>query len=123
MEHVLQAVTGSGMMSMLDGFLGHNQVAIAKKDMYKTAFTTPWGTYAYIHMPFGIIGATFQRAKDFAFLEYLFKFIVVFQDDIIVFVKIEMKIFDRCRSLGILLNPKKSVMGVFEGKLLGRIVS
>jgi hypothetical protein len=32
-------------------------------------------------------------------------------------------IFDRCRSLGISLNPKKSIMGVFEGKLLGHIVS
>jgi hypothetical protein len=32
-------------------------------------------------------------------------------------------IFDRCRSLGISLNPKKSIMGVFQGKLLGHIVS
>jgi hypothetical protein len=35
MEHVLQVVTGSGMMSMLDGFLGYNQVAVAKNDRYK----------------------------------------------------------------------------------------
>ena len=33
------------------------------------------------------------------------------------------KVFDRCMSLGISLNPKKSILGVFEGKLLGHIVS
>jgi hypothetical protein len=31
--------------------------------------------------------------------------------------------FDRCRQLGISLNPKKSLMGMFEAKLLGHIVS
>jgi hypothetical protein len=30
-------------------------------------------------------GATFQRAMDFAFSNYLFKFIVVYQDDITCF--------------------------------------
>jgi hypothetical protein len=47
------------------------------------------GTYAYLHMPFGLMnaGATFQRAMDFSFVDYLFKFIVVYQDDITVFSK------------------------------------
>jgi hypothetical protein len=120
MEHVLQSVTGSGMMSMLDGFSGYNQVLVFEDDRYKTAFTTPWGTYAYVRMPFGLMntGATFQRAMDFAFFDYLYKFIVVYQDDITVFLKnrddhiIHLhKIFDRCRSLGISLNPKKSFWG------------
>jgi hypothetical protein len=37
-------------------------------------------------MLFGLmnVGATFQRAMDFSFSNYLFKFIVVYQDDIIV---------------------------------------
>jgi hypothetical protein len=49
------------MMSTLDGFSGYNQVAVARKDHHKTAFVTPWGTYSYIKMPFGLIniGATF----------------------------------------------------------------
>jgi hypothetical protein len=76
------------------------------------------------------VGATFQRAMDFAFSNYLFKFIVVYQDDLIVYSKNRSdhidhlrKIFDRCWSLGISLKPKKSILGVFEGKLLGDIVS
>jgi hypothetical protein len=80
MEYVLQAVTGLGMMSMLDGFSGYDQVLVAKRDMYKKNFTTPWGTYSYIRMPFDLMnaGETFQHAMDFTFSDYLFKFIVVY---------------------------------------------
>ena len=62
---------------------------MAMKDRKKTAFVTPWGTYSYIKMPFGLInaGSTFQRAMDHAFKDFLFKFIVVYQDDIKVYSK------------------------------------
>lgn len=55
MDHVLKVVIGSKMMSMLDGFLGYNQVEVLEKDQHKTTFTTPWGTFAYHRMPFGLI--------------------------------------------------------------------
>ncbi|KAH9295191.1 hypothetical protein KI387_038889, partial [Taxus chinensis] len=69
MDQVLQAVTGSEMLSMLDGFSGYNQIEVSPEDQFKTAFTTPWGTFAYSRMPFGLTnaGATFQRAMDLAF--------------------------------------------------------
>ena len=48
-------------MSMLDGFSGYNQVAVHPEDQEKIAFTTPWGTFMYSKMPFGLmnVGATF----------------------------------------------------------------
>jgi len=45
------------MMSMLDGFLGYNQVELEEKDQHKTMFTTSWGTFVYHRMPFGLINA------------------------------------------------------------------
>jgi len=67
---------------------------------------------------------------DHAFKYFLFKFIVVYQDDIKVYSKKRSDhishlhvTFDRCQKLGISLNPKKSFMGMFEAKLLGHIVS
>jgi hypothetical protein len=79
METLLQRVTGSKIMSMLDGFSGYNQVLVRKEDQNKTTFTTPWGTFEYLRMPFGLLnaGATFQRAMDFAFHELMGKIIEI----------------------------------------------
>jgi hypothetical protein len=62
MEQLLQIVFGSEMFSLLDGFSGYNQVLVSEEDRLKTTFCTKWGTFAYKHMPFGLInaGATFQ---------------------------------------------------------------
>jgi len=89
METLLQRVTNSGMMSLLDGFSGHNQVWVKKEDRHKTTFTMPWGTFEYIRMPFGLTnaGATFQRAMDYAFKGLIGKFIEIYQDDLTVFLK------------------------------------
>jgi hypothetical protein len=55
MDEMLQKVTGSERISMLDGFSGYNPVIMDLKDMLKTTFTTPWGTFSYIRIPFGLI--------------------------------------------------------------------
>jgi hypothetical protein len=57
MEFLLQQVTGSACMSMLDGFSGYNQVLVIEEDRAKTTFITPWETYAYARMPFGLKNA------------------------------------------------------------------
>ena len=64
MDTMLQRVTGSGMIYMLDGFSGYNQVLVKKEDRHKTTFISPWGTFEYLRTPFGLLnaGATFQRA-------------------------------------------------------------
>jgi ribonuclease HI len=62
MEHILQRVTGASKISMIDGFSGYNQIFVLPEDREKTTFTTPWGTFMYAKMPFGLMnaGATFQ---------------------------------------------------------------
>ena len=40
-EQLLQQVVGAQRMSMVDGFLGYNQIAMHLDDMEKTTFTTP----------------------------------------------------------------------------------
>jgi hypothetical protein len=44
--------------------------------MPKENFFTPWGTYVYVRIPFGIknASATFQRAMDHAFNHAIKKF-------------------------------------------------
>ena len=70
-DHILQKVVGSQRVSMLDGFSGYNHILVHPKDQENTTFTTPWGNFMYVEMPFGLmnVGATFHRAMDIAFLK------------------------------------------------------
>jgi hypothetical protein len=115
-------------MSMLDGFSGYNQVFVVEDDREKTTFITPWETYAYAQMPFGLknVVATFQRDMNNYFDGLIGKFMVYYKDDLTVHSKIRsdhihlpMKVFDRCRLYAIYLNTKKCLFVVTEGKLLG----
>lgn len=83
-------------------------------------------------MPFGLknAGATFQRAMDVAFSDFINLFLVIYHDDMTTYSKREEdhcenleKVFIRALEYGISLNPKKCLFGVLEGKLLGHIVS
>lgn len=125
MDHILQRVIGSSIISLLDGFSGYNKILIQPEDQAKTVFATPWGTFMYLKMPFGLmnVGATFQRATDIAFAEEIHEFLVVYQDDITVFSKSDnerldhlRRVFVKCRKFGISLNPKKTLFGLEEGK-------
>jgi hypothetical protein len=89
MEQILQQVFGSERLSLLDGFSGYNQVLMSPSDQLKTTFCTPWGTYAYRKMPFGLInvGATFQRAMDISFRGLINHSIAVYLDDVTFYSK------------------------------------
>eukprot|EP00253_Pinus_taeda_P028500 PITA_28500 len=132
MDHILQRVVGSSRISLLDGFSGFNQIFVHPDDQDKTAFTTPWGTFKYVKMPFGLknAGATFQREMDIAFAKEIHDFLVVYLDDLTPFSKSDQEhlkhlrqIFMTCRKYGTSLNPKKSLFPLEEGKLLGHIIS
>ena len=119
------------MLSLLDGFLGYNQVLLSNEDQLKTTFNTKWGTYAYHKMPFGLInaGAKFKRAMEIAFRGLLNGSLVVYMDDITMYsyhkrdhIYHLKQIFERCQRYGILLNPKKRIFTVTKGKLLGYIL-
>ena len=55
--------TGSALMSFMDDFSGYNQIKMDPKDKLKTTFTTEWGIYCYIVMPFRLknVGPIYQR--------------------------------------------------------------
>ena len=76
------------------------------------------------------VGATFQRAIDIAFAKEIHDFLVVYQVDITMFSKFVnehldhlRRVFIKCRKFWISLNPKMTLFGLEEGKLLGHIIS
>jgi hypothetical protein len=118
-------------LSFMDGFYGYNQIQIHPTDQYKTAFITPWGTFAYRVMPFILKndGATFQRAMTYIFHD-LAAIILAYLDDLTARSKKHTQylddlriIFQRCRQYNIRLNPLKCVFCVTAGHLLSFIVS
>eukprot|EP00253_Pinus_taeda_P016514 PITA_16514 len=132
MEHLLQKVLGARVMSFLDEFSGYNQIVVHLEYQEKIAFTTPWGTFMYSKMPFGLmnVGATFQRAMDIEFVGDKDKFVLIYLDDITTFSSSHKdhlhhlkKMFLKCRQFGVSVNPKKSQFSLEEGKLLGHIFS
>ena len=87
MDHILQRAVGASQLSLLDGYSSYNQVLVHEDDQAKAKFTTPWGTFKYSKMPFGLKNsrATFQRAMDIAFSYEKDVFLVVYLDDVTVF--------------------------------------
>jgi len=87
---LLQQVTRSTFISMLDGFSRYNQVLVAEEDIPTTSFITPWETYAYAYMPFGLknVGVIFQRAMDHDFKDLIVILMVDYEDDLTIHSKI-----------------------------------
>ena len=54
---LVDATIGYEMLSLMDGFFGYNQIKVDFEDQHKIAFITPWETFCYKVMPFGLKNA------------------------------------------------------------------
>ncbi|KAH9303528.1 hypothetical protein KI387_043890 [Taxus chinensis] len=129
---IVDATAGFELLSLMDGFSGYNQIRISEQDQAKTTFITPWGTYCYAAMPFGLknAGATYQQAMTYIFHDLIHKIVESYVDDLLAKAKkrcdhpeVLRIILSRLIEYGVTLNPEKCVFGVTGGKLLGYIIS
>ena len=86
---LIDNTAGYEMLSFMNIFSGYNQIRLAEEDQDKTSFTTPWGTYCYVVMPFGLknVDATYQRAMMAIFHDVIHIDMEVYVDDILVKLK------------------------------------
>ena len=131
-DQVVDATAGSELLCFLDAYQGYHQIRMKESDELKTSFVTPYGTYCYITMPFGLknAGATYQRCMQNCLAKQIGKNVHVYVDDIAVMTKVKENLLDdlretfaNLRAFKIKLNPLKCVFGVPTGKLLGFIIS
>lgn len=94
MNQMIERLDGQSFYCFLDGYLGYNQITVSPEDQEKTAFTCPFGVFAYRRMSFGLCNAsaTFLRCMLSIFSYMIEKNIEVFMDDFSVFGKS----FDQC---------------------------
>ncbi|KAK9008818.1 hypothetical protein V6N11_080296 [Hibiscus sabdariffa] len=131
-DQMLDRLAGKEFYCFLGGYSGYNQIAIAPEDQEKTTFTCPYGTYAFLRMPFGLCNApaTFQRCMLAIFSDMVEEFLEVFMDDFSVSgenfdscLGNLAKVLKRCEEADLVLNWEKCHFMVNEGTVLGHKIS
>ncbi|RDY13531.1 Retrovirus-related Pol polyprotein from transposon 17.6, partial [Mucuna pruriens] len=131
-DQVLEKLTGKSHYCFLDGFSGYMQIHIAPEDQHKTTFTYPFGTFAYIRMPFGLcnVPGTCQCCMTSIFSDLLQECMEAFMDDFMVYadsfdacLENLSKVLTRCMDTNLVLNFEKCHFMVTEGIVSGHLVS
>ena len=113
MDQMLERVACHKYYYFLDSYSGYNQIEIALEDQEKTAFTCPFGTFAYRRMPFSLCNAptTFQRCILSIFSDMVENNLEVFMGDFSIFGKFYddclcnlQKVIQRCEDKNLVLN-------------------
>ena len=128
----LEALKGAKIFSCFDLKSAYNQIKVNKSDQHKTAFSSPSGLYEFTRMPFGLVNApaTFQRIMSNIFRDEIFKYVVCYLDDILVYskswsdhIKHVRVVMGKLAEVGFRLNMKKCKLGLNEVTFLGMNIS
>ncbi|MEX1352018.1 MAG: pol polyprotein, partial [Desulfobacterales bacterium] len=128
----IDTLSGNVWFSKLDANSAYWQVRINEEDRKKTAFLTKYGLYEHVRMGFGLCNApaTFSRVMNLVLRGLHWKTVLAFLDDILVLgksfddhVQNLSEVFEKLRSHGLKLKPKKCELFQKEVEFLGRLIS
>ena len=123
---------GPSMFFSIDLKAGYWQVVLEPSDCHNTAFRTRDGLLEFLVMPFGLTSApaTFQRLMDSVLHDLLWKTVMVYLDDIVVYTKtweehvaVLDDVLQRLRAAGLKASPGKCAFGQEEPLYLGNLVT
>lgn len=128
-DELFARLSKARVVSKMDLTNGFHQCRMRDEDIEKTAFTTPFGHYEWVVMPFGEKNApaTFVQllAQD-VLVDLVHDFIIVFVDDILIFSDNEEQHIDHVKQVlqklsdkKMFINPEKCTWMVNEVDFLG----
>ena len=53
-DQIVDSTSGCEALSFLDDYSGYHQIAMKESDQLATSFITPFGSFCYVSMPFGL---------------------------------------------------------------------
>jgi hypothetical protein len=128
----LSLMAGSRYFTVLDIQSGYWHIPIHPDDEDKTGLITPFGSFRYESLAYGLAGApsTFQKIMDATLMGLKDIYALVYLDDILIFSdsiqeharRIKM-VLDRIREAKFKLNLEKCTFSLREVAYLGHLVS
>ena len=77
-EEVLKHIPNAKYVTVLDASNAYWQIQLDEASSYLTTFSTPYGRYRFLRMPFGLKSAeVFQKAMDHLFKDYPYQNVVL----------------------------------------------
>lgn len=129
-EDIAAVVSEANFFTVLDCFKGYWQIPLTKRTQDYLTFSTPWGRYSCLRLPYGIASAPelFQQIMSSLFQDL--QNVEVSMDDILIHARTEPElqehtriVLQRIQKAGFKLNPQKCVFGATEVKFLGHVFS
>jgi len=131
-DDMLDHLAGSTTFSLIDLRQAYHQCRLVESDVPKTAFRTPLGHYEYVTLSFGLTNApsAFQSVMNRLFSQHMYKFVMIYFDDILVFSKDAQSHAKHLRAVLDILRSAKLTVAIHKCKFyqqevlfLGHIVS
>ena len=116
MDQLVDSMASCDLYSFLDAYLGYHQISLKESDCIYTSFTTPFGVYCYVSMPFGLKNAeaTYQCCIQRCLHKQIGINAKAYVDDIVVTSRTRndllvdpQETYDNLREYHMKLNPEK----------------